>query len=142
MPTLMSAMRECGPVVVTPSVLLLQVSFGNLHLKNRILNETCFNTSAKRTSLRSISNGQLNTSRHLHLHPIYPVVFGGPLEIFTRGYLILRRASRLDAFSVYPIRIWPSCHGAGTPTGPPVIRPSRSSRTKDSSLQISYACAG
>ena len=28
------------------------------------------------------------------------------------------------------------------PTGPPVIRPSRSSRTKDSSLQMSYACAG
>ena len=28
------------------------------------------------------------------------------------------------------------------PTGTPAVRPSRSSRTKDSSSQISYACAG
>ena len=45
----------------------------------------------------------------------------------------LQRLSRPD-LAILPWR-WP-------PTGPPVIRPSRSSRTKDSSSQISYARAG
>ena len=58
------------------------------------------------------------------------------------GYLILRGASRLDAFSVYPFQAWLPCHGFGKPTGTPAARPSRSSRTKDSSSQISYAHAG
>ena len=58
------------------------------------------------------------------------------------GYLILRGASRLDAFSVYPFRSWLPGHGFGKPTGPPAVRPSRSSRTKDSSSQISSARAG
>ena len=58
------------------------------------------------------------------------------------GYLILRGASCLDAFSVYPFRTWLPGHGFGKPTGPPAVRPSRSSRTKDSSSQISYAHAG
>ena len=30
------------------------------------------------------------------------------------GYLILRGASRLDAFSVYPVRTWLLCHGSGS----------------------------
>ena len=58
------------------------------------------------------------------------------------GYLILRGASRLDAFSVYPFQAWLPCHGIGMPTGTPAARPSRSSRTKDSSSQISFARAG
>ena len=58
------------------------------------------------------------------------------------GYLILRGASRLDAFSVYPVQTWLPCHGLGKPTGTPAVCPSRSSRTKDSSSQISYARAG
>ena len=58
------------------------------------------------------------------------------------GYLILRGASRLDAFSVYPFQTWLPGHGFGKPTGPPAVRPSRSSRTKDSSSQISCAHAG
>ena len=58
------------------------------------------------------------------------------------GDLILRGASRLDAFSVYPFPTWlPSC-AIGMTTGPPAVGPSRSSRTKDSSSQISYARAG
>ena len=55
------------------------------------------------------------------------------------GYLILGGASRLDAFSVYPCRTWLPSHATGVTTGAPEVRPSRSSRTKDSSLQISYA---
>jgi len=35
----------------------------------------------------------------LHLRPIDVVVYHGP-----QGYLVLRGASRLDAFSGYPVR--------------------------------------
>ena len=58
------------------------------------------------------------------------------------GYLILRGASRLDAFSVYPFQAWLPGHRLGSLTGTPAARPSRSSRTKDSSSQISCARAG
>ena len=58
------------------------------------------------------------------------------------GYLILRGASRLDAFSVYPFRTWLPGRRLGSLTDAPAARPSRSSRTKDSSSQISYAHAG
>ena len=58
------------------------------------------------------------------------------------GYLILRGASRLDAFSVYPVQTWLPGGAPGGTTGTPEVRPSRSSRTKDSSSQISYARAG
>ena len=58
------------------------------------------------------------------------------------GYLILRGASRLDAFSVYPFRAWLLGRRLGSLTDAPAARPSRSSRTKDSSSQISYAHAG
>ena len=48
---------------------------------------------------RTISTGQLNALLRLHLRPIDVVVFHGP-----QGYLVLRGASRLDAFSGYPVR--------------------------------------
>ena len=59
-----------------------------------------------------------------------------------QGYLILRGASRLDAFSVYPFQTWLLSHATGVTTDAPEVRPSRSSRTKDSSSQISCAHAG
>ena len=58
------------------------------------------------------------------------------------GDLILRGASRLDAFSVYPVRTWLLCRAFGNTTDPPAVRPPRSSRTKGSSSQISCARAG
>ena len=58
------------------------------------------------------------------------------------GYLILRGASRLDAFSVYPFPTWLPGREPGGSTGTPEVSPSRSSRTKDSSSQISSARAG
>ncbi len=48
---------------------------------------------------RAISTGQLNALLRLHLRPIDEVVYLGP-----QGYLVLRGASRLDAFSGYPVR--------------------------------------
>ena len=90
---------------------------------------------------RPISNSQLHALLHFHLCPIYLVVFKGSYY-FRMGYLILRGASRLDAFSVYPFPAWLPCHALGNATGTPAAGPSRSSRTKDSSSQISYAHAG
>ena len=98
-------------------------------------------SSAGWSSPHPISNSQLHVLPHFHLCPIYLVVFKG-VYFIRMGYLILRGASRLDAFSVYPFRTGLPGHGFGKPTGPPAVRPSRSSRTKDSSSQISCAHAG
>ena len=64
------------------------------------------------------------------------------LTPYRMGDPILGGASRLDAFSAYPVRAWLPCRGIGMPTGAPVARPSRSSRTGDSPPQISCARAG
>ena len=48
---------------------------------------------------RAISTSQLNTLLCLHLWPIDEVVYLG-----SQGYLVLKGASRLDAFSGYPFR--------------------------------------
>ena len=55
-------------------------------------------------------------------------------------YLILGWASHLDAFSVYPIHTQLLSYAIGMTTDKPSVCPSWSSRTKDSSLQISSAC--
>ena len=93
------------------------------------------------SSPHPISNSQLRVLPHFHPCPIYLVVFKG-VYFFRMGHLILRGASRLDAFSVYPFRTWLPGRRLGSLTGTPAVRPSRSSRTKDSSSQISYAHAG
>ena len=56
------------------------------------------------SSPRSISTHLLNGSLHLHIVPINLVVYKGSYLIKSVGYLIFGSASRLDAFSVYPIR--------------------------------------
>ena len=56
-----------------------------------------------------------------------------------QGDLILRRASRLYAFSGYHNRTSLPSRALGRTTGTQEVRPSRSSRTKDSPPQISYA---
>ena len=63
-------------------------------------------------SPRPISNSQLHTLLHFHLCPIYLVVFKWSYYL-RMGYLILRGASRLDAFSVYPFQTWLLCHAVG-----------------------------
>ena len=122
------------------SYFLFHCTFKTAH-KLFISNLLPFPTLTFWSSPRPISSSQLHALRHFHPCPIYLVVFKGSY-FFRMGYLILRGASRLDAFSVYPFRTWLPCHAAGTATGTPAVRPSRSSRTKDSSSQISYAHAG
>ena len=56
-----------------------------------------------------------------------------------KGGLVSGRASRLDAFSAYPIRAWIPGGATGVTTGKPEARPSRSSRTSDGSPQSSNA---
>ena len=58
-----------------------------------------FVVTGSNQAYRAISTGQLNALLRLHLRPIDEVVYLGP-----QGYLVLRGASRLDAFSGYPVR--------------------------------------
>ncbi len=51
-----------------------------------------------------ISTAQLNPLPDLHMPPIKQVVFLRPYPVNPVGDLILRRVSRLDAFSAYPVR--------------------------------------
>jgi len=53
---------------------------------------------------RCISTGRLNPSQGLHLRPIKPLFSRAPYLVCPVGSLILGQASRLDAFSGYPIR--------------------------------------
>jgi hypothetical protein len=55
-------------------------------------------------SPRPISTGQLHALPHFHFRPINPMVYSGALLHRGMGDLILKRASRLDAFSGYPFR--------------------------------------
>ncbi len=83
-------------------------------------------------SPRPISTGRLNTLLCVHLRPINVVVYHGPYQVNPVGDLILERASHLDAFSAYPFRRSPTSHALGRTTGTRELRPSRSSRTRDS----------
>ena len=80
------------------------------------------------SSPRSISSSPLHMLPRFHFCPIYLVVFQGP---YCLGDLILEGASRLDAFSVYPVQTWLPCYGIGSQQvhqrsvrpGPLVLRP-------------------
>ena len=83
--------------------------------------------------VRAIRTGWLSRLPCVHLRPIDVVVYHG-----SRRDLVWRWVSRLDAFSGYPVRTWlPGC-AAGATTGPPEVRPPRSSRTEGGSAQVSY----
>ena len=95
-------------------------------------------------SCRPISTGRLSPLPGLHLRPIDPVVHWGPSTApgGLCGDLVLEVVSRLDAFSGYPSRTWPTSGAPGGTTGAPEVRPSRSSRTGDGSPQVSCARRG
>ena len=137
-PTTTRLTAECSTIELSRIILsLLLFSFvpSKLHIEKTIFYQPFW------LSPRPISTSPLHALLHFHSWPIYLVVFKGSY-FFRMGYLILGGASRLDAFSVYPFRTWLPGHEPGCSTGTPAVRPSRSSRTKDSSLQISYAHAG
>src|SRR5437660_6656636 len=52
----------------------------------------------------AVSTGRLKRLPAVHVRPIDLVVFQEPSRSKTAGDLVLRRVSRLDAFSVYPGR--------------------------------------
>ena len=93
-------------------------------------------------SPRPISTGLLSTLLHVHIRPINVVVYHGPYLVDPVGSLILERVSRLDAFSVYPFRRSLTSRALGRTTGTRELRPSRSSRTRDSLPQTSFGCSG
>ena len=81
---------------------------------------------------RAIRTARLNGLPHVYLRPIDVMVYHGP-----QGDLVLRLVSRLDAFSGYPFRTWLPGYATGVTTGAPEVRPSRSSRTRESASQVS-----
>ena len=56
------------------------------------------------SSPRTISTAQLSALLRVHRRPINLVVYQGSYSLKGMGELILRTASRLDAFSGYPFR--------------------------------------
>ena len=64
-----------------------------------ILAKVSLTFTGSNQAYRAISTSQLNALQRLHLWPIDEVVYLG-----SQGYLVLKGASRLDAFSGYPVR--------------------------------------
>ena len=75
-------MPVCGLLYVVPAGLLLRGTYPQLDQADR-----------------AISTGQLHGLPRFHLRPIDVVVYHG-----SQRDLVLRRVSRLDAFSGYPVR--------------------------------------
>src|SRR3982751_5674528 len=91
---------------------------------------------------RAISTGPLNALLRLHVPPINVVVSHGSYSLKGMGSLISRWASRLDAFSGYPIQTWLISGAVGTTTDTPEVCSLRSSRTRSDSSQASSAHGG
>ena len=98
--------------------------------------------SLLKSSPRPISAGQLHTLLCFHIQPIYLVFFKGSYFLLGMRYFISGRASRLDAFSVYPFRTQLPGRALGRTTGTPLVRPLRSSRTRSSLPHVSCARDG
>src|SRR6266508_2900476 len=94
------------------------------------------------SSPRPISTSRLEPIARLPRLAYQPSVLAGGLTPRGVGDLILKRVSRLDAFSGYLFRTWLTSRAPGGTTGTPEVRPSRSSRTGDSSSQVSCARGG
>ena len=84
----------------------LAPSHGRAHLRAGTDTDlkTAERLGSSKSSPRAISTGLLNTLLCLHIQPINQVVYLGPYPVQLVGDLILRRASRLDAFSGYPFQ--------------------------------------
>jgi hypothetical protein len=91
------------------------------------------------SSRSAVRTGRLRRSPVVHSRPIDLVVFQEPSHHNGAGNLVLKRASRLDAFSAYPFPTWlPDDAPSGT-AGTPEVGPPQSSRTRGDPSQVSYA---
>ena len=91
------------------------------------------------SSCSAVRTGRLRRSPAVHARPIDLVVFQEPSQPNAAGNLISEGASRLDAFSAYPVPTWlPGDAPSGT-AGTPEVGPPQSSRTRGDSPQVSYA---
>jgi hypothetical protein len=91
------------------------------------------------SSRLAVRTGRLRRSPAVHSRPIDLVVFQEPSDPAGHGNLVLKRASRLDAFSAYPFPTWlPGDAPSGT-AGTPEVGPPQSSRTRGDPSQVSYA---
>ena len=130
----------CDPSAMATENLL---SRGRRRRRRRLLEHSIASTNIiVNPSPRPISTGRLNTLPCFHLRPINVIVYHGPYQVNPVGNLILERASHLDAFSAYPFRRSLTSSALGSTTGTQELRPSRSSRTRDSIPQIPYGCGG
>jgi hypothetical protein len=86
----------------------------------------------------AVRTGRLRRSPAVHSRPIDLVVFQEPSHS-RAGNLVLEGASRLDAFSAYPVPTWlPGGAPSGT-AGTPEVGPPQSSRTRGDAPQVSSA---
>ena len=88
-----------------------------------------------------ISTGLLKPLLTFHLRPIQQVVSLRSYTFQSRE-LISKRVSHLDAFSGYLFRTWLLSVAPGGTTDTPEVRPPRSSRTRGSPSQFSFAHSG
>ena len=88
-----------------------------------------------------ISTGLLKPLLTFHLRPIQQVVSLRSYTFQSRE-LISKRVSHLDAFSGYLFRTWLLSDAPGGTTDTPEVRPPRSSRTRGSPSQFSFAHSG
>ena len=91
------------------------------------------------SSRSAVRTGRLRRSPAVHSRPIDLVVSQEPSDAARHGNLVLKRASRLDAFSAYPFPTWlPGDAPSGT-AGTPEVGPPQSSRTRGDPSQVSSA---
>src|SRR5271155_3341816 len=123
----------------------------NLRKKRKLIG--CYKTCASKNALRRNSsvyllrgvnsmdkpNGRLVLVSYMHYCTSTSSLSTRWSSWALQGNLILERASRLYAFSGYHNRTSLPSRAFGKTTGTQEVRPSRSSRTKDSPPQISYA---
>src|SRR6267154_1468099 len=91
------------------------------------------------SSCLAVRTGRLRRSPAVHSRPIDLVVFQEPSVPKVPGNLVLEGASRLDAFSAYPVPTWLPGDAPSGAAGTPEVGPPQSSRTRGDAPQVSHA---
>jgi hypothetical protein len=132
--------KRCIPAAMTAQVVEVPAARVYERVQPSKLHSSSRRCSKSRP--RAISTAPLSALLRVHVPPIDVVIFHGPYSLEGMGGLISRWASRLDAFSGYPIQAWLSSGALGRTTATPEACSSRSSRTRDDSSQTSNARGG